>query len=311
MNRGPRHRAPEPWRRRGRRKAPDREARAVRLPPAGVPRRGAGGPGRRRRTPRCWPAGRAWCRCCRCGSPRRRRSSTSTGCPDLDHVDGHRRRRPGRCAGPARRRAGRRRRRAGCSRCSRWRWRTSRTRRSATAAPRSARSCTPTRPRRCRSVLALLGGSVDGRRRRAGAARSPADDLFVGPLESSLAPRRARASRRSSRPSRPAPGVAFAEIARRHGDYALCGVAAVVTRRRRRSSARAGYLSVSDVPTVVVDLAAASPTPRRRRATPRSTQLEPGRRHPRHRRLPRPPGPGADRAGWCGRRTTTRSRRTA
>ena len=47
----------------------------------------------------------------------------------------------------------------------------------------------------------------------------------------------------------PARGVAFEEIARRHGDYALC--------RRRRAGRRATtgarrrYLSVSDVPTVV------------------------------------------------------------
>nr|WP_278249606.1 hypothetical protein [Nocardioides sp. IC4_145] len=47
-------------------------------------------------------------------------------------------------------------------------------------------------------------------------------------------------------------GVAFEEISRRHGDYAMCGVAAVVAVEDGRvTSARAGYLSVSDVPTVV------------------------------------------------------------
>lgn len=47
-------------------------------------------------------------------------------------------------------------------------------------------------------------------------------------------------------------GVGFDEVARRHGDYALCGVAAVVeVDDGRVSSARAGYLSVSEVPTVV------------------------------------------------------------
>ena len=51
-------------------------------------------------------------------------------------------------------------------------------------------------------------------------------------------------------------GVAFEELARRHGDYALCGVAAVVrVAGDRVVAARAGYLSVADVPTVV-DLAA-------------------------------------------------------
>ena len=34
------------------------------------------------RGPRCWPAARAWSRCCPCGWPRPRCSSTSTGCPD-------------------------------------------------------------------------------------------------------------------------------------------------------------------------------------------------------------------------------------
>src|SRR5262249_4056670 len=53
----------------------------------------------------------------------------------------------------------------------------------------------------------------------------------------------------------PGEGVAFEELARRHGDYALCGVAAVVgVRGDDVVSARAGYLSVADVPTVV-DLA--------------------------------------------------------
>ena len=51
-------------------------------------------------------------------------------------------------------------------------------------------------------------------------------------------------------------GVGFDEIARRHGDYALCGVAAVVrVAGDAVVSARAGYLSVADVPTVV-DLSA-------------------------------------------------------
>jgi CO/xanthine dehydrogenase FAD-binding subunit len=52
--------------------------------------------------------------------------------------------------------------------------------------------------------------------------------------------------------------VAFDEIARRHGDYALCGVAALVTTDPTGvpTSVRAGYLSVCEVPTVV-DLTAA------------------------------------------------------
>ena len=45
----------------------------------------------------------------------------------------------------------------------------------------------------------------------------------------------------------PGAGVAFEEIARRHGDYALVGAAALVD----GESVHVGYLSVSDVPTVV------------------------------------------------------------
>lgn len=99
-------------------------------------------------------------------------------------------------------------------------------------------------------VLRLLGGSVDvagpqGRRTIA------ADDLYVGPLESSL--HHDEIAVEAFFPALAAgSGVAFEEIARRHGDYAMCGVAAVVAVEDGRvTSARAGYLSVSDVPAVV------------------------------------------------------------
>lgn len=99
-------------------------------------------------------------------------------------------------------------------------------------------------------VLQLLGGSVDvvgvgGRRTIA------AEDLYVGPLESSLA--HDEVAVEAWFPGLPAgSGVAFEEISRRHGDYAMCGVAAVVAVEDGRVvSARAGYLSVSDVPAVV------------------------------------------------------------
>lgn len=94
-------------------------------------------------------------------------------------------------------------------------------------------------------VLKLLGGSVDvesatGRRTIA------ADDLFLGPLESSLHHGEIAVS--AFFPALPAgAGVAFDEIARRHGDYAMCGAAALVD----GDTVRVGYLSVNDVPTVV------------------------------------------------------------
>jgi carbon-monoxide dehydrogenase medium subunit len=94
-------------------------------------------------------------------------------------------------------------------------------------------------------VLALLGGSLEvegpeGRR------TIPADELYVGPLESSVHHDEIAVS--AFFPAlAPAAGVAFDEIARRHGDYALVGAAALVD----GPSVKVGYLSVADVPTVV------------------------------------------------------------
>lgn len=101
-------------------------------------------------------------------------------------------------------------------------------------------------------VLRLLGGSVDAVSVR-GRRTVAAEDLYVGPLESSLA--HDEIAVEAYFPPLPAgSGVAFGEVARRHGDYAVCGVAAVVAVEAGRVvSARAGYLSVSDIP-VVVDL---------------------------------------------------------
>ncbi len=105
------------------------------------------------------------------------------------------------------------------------------------------------------AVLRLLDGwvevaSVAGRR------TIPAAELFVGPLESSL--RHDEIAVSATFPGlRAAEGVAFDEVARRHGDYAMCGVAALVrTEGKQVVAARAAYLSVEDVPTVV-DLTAA------------------------------------------------------
>jgi carbon-monoxide dehydrogenase medium subunit len=105
-------------------------------------------------------------------------------------------------------------------------------------------------------VLRLLDGSVDVVGARGGRRTIAAQELYVGPLESSLA--HDEIAVEAHFPALPAGrGVAFEEVARRHGDYAICGVAAVVAVESDRIvSARAGYLSVSDIP-VVVDLAEA------------------------------------------------------
>ena len=115
-------------------------------------------------------------------------------------------------------------------------------------------------------VLALLDGSLEvegpgGRR------TIPAGELYVGPLESSVHHDEIAVS--AFFPALAAgAGVAFDEIARRHGDYALVGAAALVD----GDSVRVGYLSVADVPTVV-DL---SGVPDDRLGDVALEQLEPG-----------------------------------
>jgi 2-furoyl-CoA dehydrogenase FAD binding subunit len=99
-------------------------------------------------------------------------------------------------------------------------------------------------------VLRLLGGSLDVASTR-GRRTIAADDLYVGLLETSL-----RHDEIAVEAFFPAlalgEGVAFDEVARRHGDYAMCGVAALVqVDGDRVVRARAGYLSVSEVPTVI------------------------------------------------------------
>ena len=99
-------------------------------------------------------------------------------------------------------------------------------------------------------VLRLLGGSVDVASVR-GRRTISAAELFAGPLESTLA--HDEIAVEAFFPALPAvAGVAFEEIARRHGDYALAGVAAYVECTADEVLvARVGFVSVSDVPTVV------------------------------------------------------------
>lgn len=99
-------------------------------------------------------------------------------------------------------------------------------------------------------VLQLLGGSLDVASVR-GRRTIPAAELFAGPLESTLT--HDEVAVEAFFPALPAgAGVAFQEIARRHGDYALVGVAALVeTDGDDITRARLGFVSVSDVPVVV------------------------------------------------------------
>lgn len=102
------------------------------------------------------------------------------------------------------------------------------------------------------AVLALLGGSV--RLARLGGDREvAAEEFFTGPLESALQPGELAVS--AFFPALPErSGTAFVEVARRHGDYAVCGLAAVVTVADGAvAAARAAYISVAPTP-LVLDL---------------------------------------------------------
>jgi len=99
-------------------------------------------------------------------------------------------------------------------------------------------------------VLTLLGGSVTVAS-ASGTRTIPASELYAGPMESTL--HHDEIALGAWFPALAGgEGVAFEEITRRHGDYALAGVGAVVrVDGDRVVSARVGYLSVCDVPTVV------------------------------------------------------------
>jgi CO/xanthine dehydrogenase FAD-binding subunit len=104
------------------------------------------------------------------------------------------------------------------------------------------------------AALALLGGTV-----RLASARGhrdlPAGEFFVAPLETALQPGELVES--VFFPAVPATtGTAFVELSRRHGDYALCGVALTLDRETR--AARAAYLGVAAVP-LVLDLPSEDP----------------------------------------------------
>jgi aerobic carbon-monoxide dehydrogenase medium subunit len=100
------------------------------------------------------------------------------------------------------------------------------------------------------SVLALTDGAVTVATPD-GPTTIGWQDLFVGPLETSVhGPAVVLDAFFPALPERS--GTAFAEIARRKGDYAVCGAGVVVTldADRRVTAARAAYLSVGLVPAV-------------------------------------------------------------
>jgi carbon-monoxide dehydrogenase medium subunit len=103
------------------------------------------------------------------------------------------------------------------------------------------------------AVLRLLEGSVrvasvEGER------VIPAAELFVGPLQSSLTETEVLVEATFPRPA-PTVTTTIRETARRHGDYAVCGVATALDRAGDGTvaSARAAFLSVAPTP-IIIDL---------------------------------------------------------
>jgi carbon-monoxide dehydrogenase medium subunit len=104
------------------------------------------------------------------------------------------------------------------------------------------------------AVLVLLGGTMELARAGDGRREVAATDFFLGPLESALGPGELATAATFPRPPAGA-GSAWVELARRHGDYAVCGVGVLVELDQglRVASARAALISVGPVP-VPVDL---------------------------------------------------------
>jgi carbon-monoxide dehydrogenase medium subunit len=106
------------------------------------------------------------------------------------------------------------------------------------------------------AVLMLLDGTVE-LRHATGRRQVTAAEFFVGPMESAARPGEIAVSATFTRPAAGS-GSAFLELARRHGDYALCGVAAMVSTDEDDAvtAAKVALVSVGPGP-VMVDLEAA------------------------------------------------------
>lgn len=105
------------------------------------------------------------------------------------------------------------------------------------------------------AVVSLLAGTINATS-ASGTREVPAREFFAGPLENTL--RKGELVTSVRFPRLPAnTGTAFHELARRHGDYALAGVAAAVSvdDDLRVATAKLGYIGLSATP-LVMDLTA-------------------------------------------------------
>lgn len=101
------------------------------------------------------------------------------------------------------------------------------------------------------SVLALTGGHVVAAT-SAGERTIGWEDFFVGALESCLEP--GELAVEAFFPAmRAGEGSAYTEMSRRHGDYAMCGVGAIVSLDddERIADARISFISVTETPMVL------------------------------------------------------------
>lgn len=101
------------------------------------------------------------------------------------------------------------------------------------------------------AIIAITGGSVQIASAGAGTRDVDAAEFFLGPLESCLGPGELAVSVRFGA-SAARTGSAFLELARRRGDYAMCGAAVMVTLDKDAAvvDVRAAFLSVGPVPEV-------------------------------------------------------------
>jgi aerobic carbon-monoxide dehydrogenase medium subunit len=123
------------------------------------------------------------------------------------------------------------------------------------------------------AVLALLDGTVR-MTGQAGERLVPARDFFLGMLESAVQPGEL-ATEVCFPVLAPAAGTGFAEVSRRRGDYAVCGVAALVRLGPDAAiaTARAAYLSVGPCPLVLDLTEAVAGAPAGSTALPAAAEL--------------------------------------
>ena len=102
------------------------------------------------------------------------------------------------------------------------------------------------------AVLALLGGEVDAVSASRGRRTIAAPDFVVGPMECCMLPDELAVAARFPNPP-PRSGSSWREVSRRHGDYAIAGVGAIVTLADDDTvaSARLAFISVGIVPVCV------------------------------------------------------------